>query len=43
MGMVAFYAGLIMGTLVGIVCTVLLSRLAFRAEIPKGGTNPVEL
>jgi hypothetical protein len=46
MGMVAFYAGLIMGALIGIVFTVLMSGLIIREEVPKlpkGKPNPVEL
>ncbi len=33
--MLAFYAGLLMGALVGIVLTLLLSKLIIREEIPE--------
>jgi hypothetical protein len=35
MGMVAFYAGLIMGILLGAVLTVLLSKIIIREEVPE--------
>jgi hypothetical protein len=49
MGMVAFYAGLLVGTLVGVVLTLLLSKLVTRgdvSELPGPGSpsaNRVEL
>jgi ABC-type lipoprotein release transport system permease subunit len=43
MGMVAFYAGLLLGVLVGVVLTFLLSKLVLRVETPEMQCNPVEL
>jgi hypothetical protein len=46
MGMIAFYAGLLLGVLVGVVLTFLLSKLVIREECPAlpgegGGLAPV--
>jgi hypothetical protein len=39
MGMIAFYAGLIMGALVGVVLVVLWSKVTVRAEVLEGGVR----
>ena len=36
MGMIAFYAGLIMGALVGVVLMVLWSKVTVKAEVLEG-------
>ena len=36
MGMIAFYAGLIMGVLVGVVLMVLWSKVTVKAEVLEG-------
>ena len=46
MGMIAFYAGLLLGVLVGVVLTFLLSNLIIREEVPElpgagGGLAPM--
>jgi hypothetical protein len=43
MGMVAFYAGLLMGVLLGVVLTFLLSKLVLRGEAAEMQCKPVEL
>ena len=43
MGLIAFYAGLIMGVMVGVVLTFLLSKLLMRGEDSEMPVNPVKL
>jgi hypothetical protein len=43
MGMIAFYAGLLMGVLVGVVLSFLLSKLVMRGEAAEMQCKPVEL
>jgi hypothetical protein len=43
MGMIAFYAGLLLGVLLGVVLTFLLSKLVLRGETPEMQCSPAEL
>jgi hypothetical protein len=43
MGMIAFYAGLLMGVLVGVVLTFLLSKLVLRGDAAQMQCKPAEL